>query len=206
MLTAQELIDFEQDIAECYKHGQIKAPIHLRDGCEEALRNIFAFIGPQDYVYSTWGSHLHALLKGVPKNLVKSEILAGNSITLHFPKYNFYTSAIVGGIAPIAVGTAMGLQRQKRVAKVYAFLGDMAFQTGIVYESVKYAHNFALPITWIVEDNGKSVCTPTDEAWGEKDSCFNAVQNYYQQGIKNIIYYRYTQTWPHSGIGQFIGF
>ena len=40
MLTANELIKFEEEIAEWYEAGRIKAPVHLRDGNEQKLIDI----------------------------------------------------------------------------------------------------------------------------------------------------------------------
>ena len=95
-MTNEELVIFEQDIAKIYGKGQIKAPIHLRDGNESPLIQIFNNINRQDYVFSTWASHLHALLKGIPPDIIKQDILQGRSITLHYPQHNFYSSDIVG--------------------------------------------------------------------------------------------------------------
>ena len=46
-------------------------------------------------------------------------------------------------------------------------MGDMTAETGIAHECIKYARNHQLPIRFIVEDNGKSVCTDTREAWNQ---------------------------------------
>ena len=168
MLTANDLIKFEDEIAELYESGQIKAPVHLRNGNEQILVDLFKDfrVTKEDYVYSTWASHLHALLKGVDPARMKQDILEGRSITLHYADHNFYSSAIVGGISPISVGTAMALKRDGKKDRVYCFLGDMAFRTGITHESVVYSIGQDLPITFIVEDNGKSVGTPTEDCWG----------------------------------------
>ena len=111
MLQAEDLKNFEEDIANLYESGQIKAPVHLRDGNEEILVKLFSEleIGDGDYVFSTWASHLHALLKGIPPKQIRHDILEGRSITLHYPEHNFFSSAIVGGISPIAIGTAIGI-------------------------------------------------------------------------------------------------
>ena len=93
-ITKQDLIDFEEKIAKCYEDGKIHGPIHLRNGNEDQLIDIFKTINKEDYVFSTWGSHLHALLKGVPAYRVEARILMGHSITLMFPEYNFFTSDI----------------------------------------------------------------------------------------------------------------
>lgn len=201
-MTIKFLQQFEKDIEQIYKTGVIRGPIHLRDGNESQLINIFhQHIIRQDYVFTTWASHLEALLHGVPEELIKQKILEGKSITLNFPKYNVYSSAIVGGVCPIAVGTAWAIKKQKKKNRVFAFIGDMTAMTGIANESIRYADNFDLPITFVIGDNGKSVGTPTDAAWGE--SCEDYVK---KLNSRKIIYYKYNLTYPHSGTGTFISF
>jgi TPP-dependent pyruvate/acetoin dehydrogenase alpha subunit len=207
MKTVKELQQFEKEIADIYSEGKIRGPIHLRDGNEAALKEVFRteLIRPTDYVFATWSSHLEALLHGVPRELVKERILAGSSITLSFPEYNFFSSAIVGGVCPIAVGTAWAIKRTtpKRIPSrhVFVFIGDMTAMAGVFSESLRYSENFDLPIKFIVGDNGKSVGTPTDAAWGE--TCEDYIT---RLNSRKIIYYKYKLTYPHAGVGKFISF
>lgn len=207
MLSKQQLIDFEKDIAALYEEGKIRGVIHLRDGNEEKLIEIFKSIGIEDYVFATWANHLEALLKGIPPELVKARIIEGESMAMNFPDYKFYTSAIVGGICPIVVGTAMALKRKGSPHRVYAFIGDMASVSGIANESIRYSINHNLPITWVVADNNKSVMTDTRKTYAGN------IGNYIQELISNargtnteIIHYKYKSTWPHSGTGTFVSF
>ena len=197
-LVEQDLINFEEKIAKHYENGKIGGPIHLRNGNEKDLINIFDNINKEDYVFSTWGSHLHALLKGVPANQIEERILDGHSITLMFPDYNFFTSAIVGGTCPIATGVAWALKQKMCNGHVYVFIGDMASFTGIMHESLTYATNFDLPITFIIEDNEKSVGTPTYKTW---NCSINPLINHLK-----VKYYHYNLSYPHSGVGKFIEF
>tara|TARA_B100001564_G_scaffold270653_1_gene232282 strand:+ start:18874 stop:19509 length:636 start_codon:yes stop_codon:yes gene_type:complete len=211
MLTAHQLIEFEKKIAQHYEDGKIKAPVHLRDGNEQILVDLFSKlnISKDDYVYSTWASHLHALLKGIPPSAVEKDILEGRSITLHYADHNFYSSAIVGGISPIATGTALSLKKQNKSNRVYCFLGDMGFRTGITHESIIYSISNDLPITFIVEDNGKSVGTPTQESWGSNvkiKTIFDFYNNLSKNTKTDMVYYKYTMTYPHSGTGVFVEF
>lgn len=196
--TPESLIAFEEDIAACYNAGQIRAPIHLHNGNEEQLIQIFKdYVEPDDWVLCSWRSHYHCLLKGVPPTELKAEILAGRSIALCFPKYRLLSSAIVGGTAPIALGLALGIKRRGEKHKVVCFIGDMTAETGVVYECAKYAANFDLPLLWVVEDNGKSTNTPTVEAWGLISNLSH---------LKRCVYYRYQSKWPHSGAGRWVVF
>jgi len=165
-LTKEELIAFEAEIAEVYSGNIIPGPIHLSYGNEEALIEIFKEVKDSDWVFSTHRSHYHALLKGVPANWLRDVILAGHSMTINNPDYNFYASAIVGDIVPIATGVAMGLKLRGSLEHVWCFVGDMCAEMGVFDESVKYAERNDFPITFVVEDNGLSVVTPTQETWG----------------------------------------
>lgn len=202
-MTKQELIDFEKEIADIYCAGKILAPIHLSDGNEDVLVEIFKNIKRTDWVFSTWRSHYHALLHGVPSEKVKEEILRGNSITLNFPEHRFFTSAIVGGIMPIATGVALGIKLKKEQRHVWCFVGDMTAETGAFHESTKYAENHELPITFVVEDNQESVGTPTNVVWG-----YGAGQkpDYLLRQRKNIMYYLYKKQYPHVGAGKWVTF
>lgn len=203
-MTKEELIKFEQEISDIYCAGKIKAPVHLSDGNEDQLIELFKKIDKNDWVFSTWRSHYHALLHGVPKEKIKEEILNGNSITLCFPEYRFFTSAIVGGIVPIAVGAALAIKRKGENRHVWCFVGDMTAEAGIFYENAKYAELHGLPVTFVIEDNGESVGTPTDVVWGYDKN--KKKPDYLNQGRKNIIYYKYQKKWPHVGAGKWVTF
>lgn len=204
------LTKFEQDIAKLYEQGKIKAPVHLRDGNESVLCEIYKNINNEDYVFSTWASHLHALLKGVSPKRIKQDILDGKSITLHYPDYNFYSSAIVGGIAPIAIGVAKALSEGSKGTRVFCFVGDMSFHSGIVNECVRYSIGHDLPITWVVEDNNKSVGTDTEATCGiPTQDLYESLKdliNKYSCKSTDIIYYSYKTSYPHSGTGVFVEF
>ena len=170
--TKDDLIKFERLIADHWEAGRIQGPVPLRGGNEDELIEIGKRISPNDWVFSTWRSHYHALIKGIDPKWLEEEILAGRSITIVNKEQKFYSSAIVGAILPIAVGVAMVNKLENKKDKVWCFIGDMAFETGGFYEMHKYAERYDLPIQFVVEDNGVSTNTPTDETWnGVKRGC-----------------------------------
>jgi TPP-dependent pyruvate/acetoin dehydrogenase alpha subunit len=212
-LTAQDLVQFEKEIADLFNTKQIKAVIHLYSGGEEHMLKVFEDINPEDWVMCSWRSHYQCLLKGVPGEELKAEIIAGRSIALCFPTYRIVSSGIVGGIVPIALGVAFAIKRGGGVNRVHCFLGDMTSETGIFHECTKYARNFDLPITFHIEDNSLSVCTDTRAAWGNEvltfeSGGFNAnVAQYLRREWKNIEFSKYTTgKYPHAGSGERIQF
>jgi TPP-dependent pyruvate/acetoin dehydrogenase alpha subunit len=189
------LKQFERKMADHWESGRVRGPIHLSGGNEDELIEIFKYIKKTDWVFSTWRSHYHALLKGVPSEWVEQEILDGRSITLVNKDEKFYASAIVGAIIPIAVGVAMANKREGNRETVWCFVGDMAFETGGFMENYKYSKNFDLPIKFVVEDNGVSTNTPTVETWKVKSEV-----------PSDVIWYDYKKEWPHYGTGKWVIF
>ena len=198
-MNKKQLIDFETDIANCFNNAMIKAPVHLYDGNEEQMINIFKNVEPEDWVFCSWRSHYQCLLKGVPQEQLKQDILDGKSITLCYPEYNIYSSAIVTGNIPIATGTALDIKRKGGTNHVWCFVGDMTSETGTFFENWKYAVNHDLPITYVIENNGKSVCTETNKVW-------NINELYFAKETRKIIYYEYQTKYPHAGAGARIQF
>ena len=199
-LTKQDLIDFETEIADLFNKALIRAPVHLYYGNEEAMLEAFQEIRDDDWVCCSWRSHYQCLLKGVPREEVKKEIVDGRSISLCFPKQRVVSSAIVTGIVPIAVGIALAIKRSGGTNRVYCFMGDMTSETGIVHECIKYSTNHDLPIHFIVEDNGKSVCTETRQVWNQPVLTHEGAKH------PKVTYYKYETKYPHAGAGVRVQF
>jgi pyruvate dehydrogenase E1 component alpha subunit len=191
-MTSADLIAFEREVADAWEAGKIRGPVHLAGGNEDQLTGIFKEIKREDWVFSTWRSSYHALLHGVPRELVMADILAGKSMFLHYPEYRFFTSSIVGGILPIACGVAAA------GAKVWAFIGDMTASIGAYEDALNYAMGHDLPIRFVVENNGLSTNTPTREVWGDQESKKPVA-------FKTSVY-SYQRTYPHVGSGKYIAF
>lgn len=194
-ITKDELVSFETEVKERYEAGDIPAPIHLAKDNEEELIEIFQYINKDDWVFQAWRNHYHALLHGFDRQELMDAIIEGRSMATSSSKNKFYSSAIVGGVIPIALGAAMGIKKHGSNRKVWCFIGDMTFETGVFHESYKYAKNFDLPIQFVVEDNNLSVHTPTDAAWGKR-----------QEVPEDVVYYRYENGYPHHGTGAWVNF
>ncbi|MFA6077817.1 MAG: thiamine pyrophosphate-dependent enzyme [Candidatus Paceibacterota bacterium] len=199
-LTPEDLINFETEIADLFNSAKIPSPVHLYYGNEKEIIEVFRDVKEEDWVMCSWRSHYQCLLKGVPEDRLREEILANRSISLCFPEQRIVSSAIVGGILPIAVGVAMGIKRSGGKNKVHCFMGDMTSETGIAHECIKYATNHDLPIRFIIEDNGKSVCTETLSTWKQDKLTYEDSKN------PNVVYYKYQTKYPHAGAGERVQF
>ena len=194
-ITKNDLIKFENEIIKLFNNSKIRAPVHLHYGNEENLIKIFKKIKKNDWVLCSWRNHYHALLKGINPNELKNDIIEGRSMSINSNKHKFYSSSIVGGIIPIALGLAQSFKLKKKSSKVWVFIGDMTFETGIFHECYKYSKNFSLPIKFVVEDNNLSTNSPTNKVWGKKSEI-----------PKNVKYYNYKRLYPHHGTGSWVLF
>jgi len=223
-----ELIAFERRVYDAFAAKQCKGPVHLSGGNETQLIEIFKDIKREDWVFSFYRSHYHALLHGIDPEWLFAEILAGHSMNIMSPKHRFFTSAIVGGCLPIAVGVAAALKRKsmtysttaemteesvrhigthesihiKRMPKVWCFVGDMAATTGAFYEATAYAGLNDLPITFIIEDNGISCDSPTDKCWGNVYFCGWHEDSVAETLTDKVKHYHYERVYQHVGIGR----
>jgi TPP-dependent pyruvate/acetoin dehydrogenase alpha subunit len=194
-MTREQLISFENDIAEEFHAGKLPYPIHFSGNNEEILINYFTQkVKPSDWVFSTWRSHYHALLKGIPADVLKAKIMRGDSMHIMSREHNFFASAIVGGCCPIAVGVAKAMQMRGEARHVHLFIGDGGEDQGVFYESVRYAAAWDLPITFIIEDNALSVDTTKTER----------INNFCIDWPKNVIRYHYERKWPHVQTGKIV--
>ena len=195
-ITVDDLKSFEEEVKVVYEAGGIKAPVHLAGGNEQNLIDIFQYVHRDDWVFASWRNHYHALLHGIPRDTLMDLVVRGKSMSVYSKEPKLYTSSIVGGIIPIALGTAKAQKESGSDRKTWCFIGDMTFESGIFYEAYKYAKNFNLPLQFVVEDNNMSTNTPTDETWG---------------GVKrnvpdDVIYYKYEREFPHHGTGNWVLF
>jgi pyruvate dehydrogenase E1 component alpha subunit len=209
MVNKEELISFETKIGNLFNEGKIKAPIHLYSDNEDEMIEIFKDIDVEnDWICCTWRNHYQALLKGIPQEVLIERIINGKSMVMNLPEYKFICSSIVGGIPSIAAGIAFAIKLQNKNNHVWCWVGDMSAETGAFHEAYKYSLNHNLPITFIIEDNKKSVCTPTPDIWGRTQPYY--LESEYTEGIlkqKNLYYYQYTnEKYPHAGAGMRVQF
>jgi pyruvate dehydrogenase E1 component alpha subunit len=198
--TPEKLKNYEEGIATIFNAGEIRAPVHLSDGNELQLIEIFKDIRVEDWVFCSWRSHYQCLLKGVSPEQLENAIREGRSIALSFPEHNIYSSAIVGGQISLAVGAAMALKQKNSSAHIWCFVGDMTSETGVAQSAIRYSTAYDLPITFVIEDNGISVLTDTRKVW-------NVSQLRYEESASpKIKSFKYKSKYPHAGAGVRVQF
>jgi TPP-dependent pyruvate/acetoin dehydrogenase alpha subunit len=158
----------------------------------------FQGIMPKDSIFVSYRNHPHLLLKGLPAEEVKQNVIEGRSMYPMSREYGVFSSAIVPGHVPPALGLALAYNRSGSDKRVWAFCGDMAAQTGVFHEASNYAANFDLPITFVIEDNGMSVDTPTRATWAMNEDRI-------QRLLPNTIFYAYTNGFKHQGAQRGVG-
>jgi len=187
--TKEELIAFEDHIGDLYMDNQLPFLFHLSGGNEEQLIDIFKDIKEGDYVISSHRNHYHALLHGIPPEVVEDRIKNGRSMFIYDRERNFFVSAIMGGTPAIAAGIAWALKRKGSDQKVWCFVGDGTEDNGHLSEAVRYADGFDLPCTFIIESNDRSCEASNADRWGKT--------GHPTWDSSRVIKYHYECTYPH---------
>ena len=187
--TKEELIAFEDHIGDLYMDNQLPFLFHLSGGNEDQLIEIFKDIKEGDYVISSHRNHYHALLHGIPPEVVEDRIKNGRSMFIYDRERNFFVSAIIGGTPAIAAGIAWALKRKGSDQKVWCFVGDGTEDNGHLSEAVRYADGFDLPCTFIIESNDRSCEASNADRWGKT--------GHPTWDSSRVIKYHYECTYPH---------
>jgi len=188
--TEEELIAFEDRIGDLYLDNKLPFLFHLSGGNEKELISIFENINEGDYVISNHRSHYHALLHGIPPEVVEDRILNGRSMFIYDRERNFFCSAIIGGTPAIAAGIAWALKRKGSKQKVWCFVGDGTEDNGHLYEAIRYVDGWDLPCTFVIENNDRSVEASNSERWGTAGD--------YEWSSPSVLKYKYEITYPHA--------
>jgi len=185
-----ELISFENKIGDLYLDNKLPFLFHLSGGNEDELISIFDKIHPNDYVISNHRSHYHALLHGIPPEVVEDKILNGRSMFIYDRSRNFFCSAIIGGTPAIAAGIAWALKKKGSKNRVWCFVGDGTEDNGHLFEAIRYVDGWELPCKFVIENNDRSVEASNSERWGKAGD--------YIWNSPSVLKYKYEITYPHA--------
>lgn len=167
---------FENRLVIENRAGRIPGLIHLCTGQEAIAAGVCTHLNVRDHITSTHRGHGHALAKGLDARAMMAEIFGrsgglcggkGGSMHLADPgKGHLGSNGIVGANAPLALGAALSARTLKTGAVAVTFNGDGASNQGAVFESMNMAAAMALPILFVIEQNGYGEFTPSAAVTG----------------------------------------
>lgn len=195
LYTREQLIAYEEIVREAWETGQLPSLVHLCNGNEDALIEIFKDIRPQDWIFVSHRAHYHCLLKGMPPEVLMQNIREDRSMFCFDKELRIYQSAILGGCCGIAAGVARALKDSGADERVFVFLGDGAADNGHLYEAAMYAAGHDLPVAFIIENNDRQVDTDIETRRGPHHEDFSL-------DAPNIFEYHYRSKFPHAGSGS----
>ncbi len=165
---------FEEKAAELYTVGKIGGFCHLYIGQEAVAVGADSTIQPDDYVFTSYREHGHALVRGLDAGEVMAELCGkqsgcskgkGGSMHLFDRRHGFLGGhAIVGGQIPLAAGAAFGSKYLGQSRVTLCFFGEAAVNIGSFHESLNLAALWKLPVVFICENNRFGMGTPIERA------------------------------------------
>ena len=170
---------FEERTQEQYTKAKIGGYCHLNIGEEAAVVGGILPLKLNDYIYTSYREHGHAIARGIDPRAVMAELFGketgtshgrGGSMHMYDAKLRFMGGyGIVGGHLPLAAGAAFAVKYGKQKDIVSCLFGDGATNIGAFHESLNYAKVFELPVLWYCINNRYGMGTPVEAASAVKD-------------------------------------
>ncbi|MCS7108806.1 MAG: thiamine pyrophosphate-dependent dehydrogenase E1 component subunit alpha [Sulfolobales archaeon] len=183
---------FEEKVVEMYRAGEIPGIAHGYIGEEGVAVGVCSALRRDDYILSTHRGHGHSLAKGIdPKHLMaelygkKTGVCKGIGGSMHSTEPEvgvIFSSAIVGGNIPIAVGVALAFKMRREDRVVVSFFGDGATNTGAFHEALNLASVWKLPIVFVCENNFYAISMHVSKSTSAKEIVDRAV-SYNMPGV-----------------------
>jgi pyruvate dehydrogenase E1 component alpha subunit len=155
---------FEERSAELYAKGLIGGFLHAARGEEAVIVGALRALREGDAVLSTFRAHAHALVRDTPPEAVMAELLGrvggtskgrGGSTHVVDPERGVLGGfGIPAGHAPIAAGVALSAAARSTGAVALCQLTLGATAEGAFAETLGLAAAWALPMVFLVTDDG----------------------------------------------------
>ncbi len=171
---------FEERTGQQYQLKKFSGFCHLYIGQEAVAVGVaHATRKGEDYIFTTYRDHGHALIYGISAREVMAELFmraAGSSKgkggSMHF--YNgklryMGGNGIVGGHTPLATGAAFASKYRGEESIAVCFMGDAAVNQGTFHESLNMAGLWKLPVVYIAENNIYGMGTAVSRAAAEPE-------------------------------------
>jgi TPP-dependent pyruvate/acetoin dehydrogenase alpha subunit len=140
---------------------------HVSHGLEASAAALALARRDGDLIATNYRNHAHLVCIGHDPALMLAEMLGrrvppqlGRSGSLHLAAPGLgvlFTSAMVAGGIPQAIGYGLALKRRGASGVAFCLFGDGAIQEGVTHESLNLASLWELPVVFVCENNA----TPT---------------------------------------------
>ena len=165
---------FDQEATALQRQGQLALWVPLT-GQEAAQIGSGRASQPQDYIFPTYREHGVALTRNVDLAELLKQFRGVSNGGWNPKDTNFHVYTLVlAAQTPHAVGYAMGIQRDQRLAAaqgvdgsaepkaaVMVYFGDGASSEGDVHESMVFASSYNAPVVFFCQNNHWAISVPT---------------------------------------------
>lgn len=165
---------FEEKAGEAYAQGKIGGFCHLYIGQEAVAVGALAALEEDDYIFTSYREHAHALARGMSPRACMAELYGkatgcsrgkGGSMHLFDVERNFLGGhAIVGSHIPLAAGAAFAAKYRGTKQVSVCFFGEAAANIGAFHETLNMAALWKLPSVFICENNRYGMGTALERA------------------------------------------
>ena len=165
---------FEERTQEQYTKAKIGGYCHLNIGEEAAVVGGIGALKLNDYIFTSYREHGHAIARGIDPKAVMAELFGKETGTSHGRggSMHMYDSdlrfmggyGIVGGHLPLAAGGGWAVKYRKQKDVVVCLFGDGATNIGAFHESLNLSKVFKLPVVWYCVNNRYGMGTPVEAA------------------------------------------
>ncbi|HET9410538.1 MAG TPA: pyruvate dehydrogenase (acetyl-transferring) E1 component subunit alpha, partial [Candidatus Dormibacteraeota bacterium] len=165
---------FEERAQEQYTKAKIGGYCHLNIGEEATVVGGITALKANDYIFTSYREHGHAIARGVDPKAVMAELFGketgtshgrGGSMHMFDADLRFMGGyGIVGGHLPLASGAGWAVRYKKEKDVVFCMFGDGATNIGAFHESLNFSKVFKLPVVWYCVNNRYGMGTPVEAA------------------------------------------
>jgi TPP-dependent pyruvate/acetoin dehydrogenase alpha subunit len=146
---------------------EVEGHHHVSQGLEASAAALGLVRRDGDLIATNYRNHAHLICIGHGPAPMLAEILGrrvppqlarSGSMHLAAPRLGvLYTSAMVAGGIPQAIGYAFALKRRGTDGIAFCLFGDGAVQEGVTHESLNLAALWQLPVVFVCENNARPV-------------------------------------------------
>ncbi len=166
------MVSREADIREDILFRQGRGQFHVSSSGHEPMAALASLMRGDDLIFSYYRDRALLLARGMPLRDMALGFFAkagscsgGRQMVSHFSDaaLNVQPSSTPTGLQCLpAAGAAWGLKRAGNGGAAFCCIGDASTRQGEFFEALAFAIQEALPVVFMVEDNGYGISTPTE--------------------------------------------